>query len=99
MIEVSPFVTDQFGFSLGNSTDPEVVIMPVRAFAEMQAASQSEFAAAAMTYMVAALVIGFLVGALVVWVIMRQRIIERDQLIRDLDDPGDDDQDPVPGAG
>ena len=80
MIEIERTCADQFGLALANTTDPSVVIIPVKTFAEMQAASQAAFASAVLTYMVIALVIGLCIGAGVMWLI--------DHYPRE--DPGDD---------
>jgi len=80
VIEIERTCADQFGPALANTTDPTVVIIPVRTFAEMQAVSQAAFAGAVMAYMVIALVIGLCVGAGVMWLI--------DHYPRE--DPGDD---------
>jgi hypothetical protein len=71
VIEIERTCADQFGLALANTTDPSVVIIPVKTFAEMQAASQAAFAGAVMAYMVIALVIGLCVGAGVMWLIKR----------------------------
>jgi hypothetical protein len=80
MIEIERTCADQFGLALANTTDPTVVIIPVRTFAEMQAVSQAAFAGAVMTYMVISLVIGLCIGAGVMWLVNRYP----------REDPGDD---------
>lgn len=62
MITVDPVCSDGFGFALGNSSDPGVVIIPIKAYAQMQAASYHAFGDAAVLYAGAGLVIGLIIG-------------------------------------
>jgi hypothetical protein len=87
MIEIEQTCTDQFRFALANTTDPTVIVMPIRAYAEMQAASQAAFANAALVYIVVSLIIGGLVGAGLMWLYLKDK---RNREEEDQDDPGVD---------